>query len=60
MDRYIAEQNIMHFSSLLATELNEQERQCILRLLADKEAKLRSIEEERKEGRLFQGKKLDR
>jgi hypothetical protein len=43
MDRYIAEENIKHFRSLLATELNEQRRQCILSLLADEEAKLRLI-----------------
>ena len=43
MDRFIAEHNIEHFKSLLATELDEAGRQCILRLLAEEEGKLRSI-----------------
>jgi hypothetical protein len=44
MDRYIAEHNIEHFKSLLTTERDEAKRQCILRLLSEEEAKLRSIE----------------
>ncbi len=44
MDRYIAEHNIEHFRSLLATDPDEAKRQYILRLLVEEEAKLRSIE----------------
>jgi hypothetical protein len=50
MDRFIAQQNIEHYGRLLATELNEQKRQTIVNLLANEEAILRSIEEERKHG----------
>jgi len=50
MDRFIAQQNIEHYRRLLATDLNEQKRQTILNLLANEEATLRSIEEERKHG----------
>jgi hypothetical protein len=46
MKRFIAEQNIEHFRRLLATELSEQRRQCVLQLLAEEEAKLYSVEEE--------------
>jgi hypothetical protein len=44
MDRYIAELNIEHYKTLLENECNEKKRQCVQRLLADEEAKLRSIE----------------
>jgi hypothetical protein len=50
MDRFIAEQNIEHYRRLLAGELGEPKRQCILHLLADEEAKLREIEVRRKQG----------
>jgi hypothetical protein len=56
MDRFIAQQNIQHFRSLLATELNEQKRQSILHMLSDEEAKLRSIEKEHKHGQPLQPK----
>lgn len=56
MDRFIAQENIRHFRSLLATELNEQKRQSILHLLSDEEAKLRSIEKEHKHGQPLQPK----
>jgi hypothetical protein len=46
MKRFVAEQNIEHFRRVLATELGEQRRQCVLQLLAEEEAKLYSIEDE--------------
>jgi len=50
MDRFIAEANIEHFKSLLAIELDGTRKQCILHLLAEEEAKLRSIERKQNEG----------
>jgi len=50
MDRFIAQQNIEHYRRLLATELNEHKRQTILNLLANEEATLRLIEDERRYG----------
>jgi len=57
MERFIAEQNIENFKRLLSTELDEQKRQCIRRLLADEEAKLRSLEGDRKGGSRFEAKR---
>ena len=56
MDRFVAEQNIEHFRRLLEIERNEQEKQSLLRLLADHEAKLRAIEKEERERRVFSGR----
>lgn len=56
MDRFIAEQNIEHYRRLLATDLTEHKRRSILNLLADEEAKLRSIEEKPRQGHPFQPK----
>ena len=52
MDRYIAQQNIEHYKRLLAAEANDEKRQTVLHLLANEEATLRLIEEERKHGHL--------
>ena len=52
MRRFVAEQNIEHFRSLLATEQSEPAKQRIQRLLADEEAALRAIEKEERQGRL--------
>jgi hypothetical protein len=52
MQRFIAEQNIAHFRTLLATQQSEQEKQRIQRLLTDEEAKLRAIEKEERQARL--------
>ena len=43
MDRVIAELNVKHFKKLLEDNLEEPKRQCVFRLLADEEAKLRLI-----------------
>lgn len=51
MQKFIAEQNIEHFRTLLATQQSEQEKQRIQRLLTDEEAKLRAIEREERRGR---------
>ncbi len=56
MKRFIAEQNIEHFRRLLATELSESKRQCVLGLRADEEAKLRSIEAEERQSLLHHPK----
>jgi hypothetical protein len=51
MQRFVTEQNIEHFKTLLATERSEDERQRIQRLLADEETTLRTIEKEERQGR---------
>ena len=43
MDRTVAHLNIGHYRKLLAQEMDEAKRQTILRLLADEEAKLASL-----------------
>lgn len=40
MDRTVADLNIAHFKTLLATETDPVKRQTIARLLAEEEAKL--------------------
>ena len=42
MDRFVAKANIEHFRRKLAQETNETERQKLIRLLAEEEAKLAS------------------
>ena len=58
MDRYIAEHNIQHFKSLLATELEEAKKRCIQRLLAEEEAKLQSMKQQ--ESHFVRAKELGR
>jgi hypothetical protein len=55
MDRFVAKANIEHFRRKLAQETNETERQKLMRLLAEEEAKLASIEKppDRKRAQLF-------
>ena len=48
MDRTVAHLNVEHFRHLLERETDESKRQMILRLLAEEEAKLRKINEDRK------------
>jgi hypothetical protein len=43
MARSIAQLNVEHYRSLLATEVDESKRQSILRLLAEEEAKLTEL-----------------
>ena len=43
MDRTVAHFNIEHYRKLLTQEMNEIKRQTILRLLAEEEAKLASL-----------------
>jgi hypothetical protein len=45
MDRTVARLNIEHYRRLLATETDETRRQTLTRLLAEEEAKLRSLPE---------------
>jgi hypothetical protein len=47
MDKFVAKANIEHFRKKLAHETNESERQTLMRLLAEEEAKLASIESQR-------------
>ncbi len=56
MNRFIAEQNIEHFRKLLGTEMTEEKRLCVLGLLAEEEAKLRSIEAEERRTLQSRGK----
>ncbi len=44
MDKFIARANIAHYREKLATETDETERQTVLRLLAEEEAKLATLE----------------
>ena len=43
MDRTVAHLNIEHYRKLLAQEMDETRRQTILRLLAEEEAKVASL-----------------
>jgi hypothetical protein len=45
MKRTVARLNIEHYQRLLATETDETKRQTLMRLLAEEEAKLRSLPE---------------
>jgi hypothetical protein len=45
MDRTVARLNIEHYKRLLATETDETKRQTLTRLLAEEEAKFRSLPE---------------
>lgn len=44
MEKAIARHNIEHFRKLLASEADEAKRQTLLRLLAEEEAKLATLE----------------
>ncbi len=44
MDKFVARQNIQHYREKLATEMDEERRRLLLRLLADEEAKLATLE----------------
>lgn len=45
MDKFITRLNIEHYRKKLAAEQDEPKRQALLRLLADEEAKLASLED---------------
>jgi hypothetical protein len=47
MAKRVVELNIEHYKGLLATETDDAKRETITRLLAEEEAKLRSITEKR-------------
>lgn len=51
MDRTIAQLNIAYFRRKLATERDEAKRQTLLRLLAEEEAKLATLNERSEEKR---------
>ncbi len=44
MDKFVARLNIEHYRKRLVTGLDETDRQAILRLLADEEARLAALE----------------
>jgi hypothetical protein len=44
MDKFIARANISHLRDKLATEQDEAKRQMLLRLLAEEQAKLATLE----------------
>lgn len=44
MDRFIAQANIAHLRDKLASEQDEGQRQTLIRLLAEEEAKLAKLE----------------
>jgi hypothetical protein len=46
MERFIARANIAHLQDKLAVEQDERQRQTLMRLLADEEAKLAKLEKE--------------
>jgi hypothetical protein len=48
MDRTVARLNVEHYTRLLETETDETRRKMIVRLLAEKEAKLKRISGPRK------------
>jgi hypothetical protein len=43
MERFVAEQNILHFRRLLGDKLTPDERTALEQLLAEEEAKLRAL-----------------
>jgi hypothetical protein len=47
MDKFVAKANIDHFRKKLAQETDESERQTLMRLLSEEEAKLASIDSNR-------------
>ena len=47
MDRFVARVNIQHIRDQLATEQDEVKRQTLLRILAEQEAKLAALENNR-------------
>ena len=51
MNRDIAQLNITHFRELLAKETDEEKRGTLARLLAEEEAKLKSLDEARAKSR---------
>jgi ABC-type Zn uptake system ZnuABC Zn-binding protein ZnuA len=50
MDKRVAELNIEHFKRMLTSETDPKKRETITQLLAEEEAKLRKINEDRKRG----------
>jgi hypothetical protein len=44
MDRFVARLNIDHYRELLAKETDEAQRQRLVRLIAEEEAKLKAAE----------------
>jgi hypothetical protein len=44
MDKFIARANIAHYRERLTTEADDKERQMLMRLLAEEEAKLAALE----------------
>jgi hypothetical protein len=46
MEKFIARENIAHLRDKLATEQDEAKRQILLRLLAEQEAKLATLDSE--------------
>jgi len=51
MDRAVARLNIEHYRKLLANETDETRRQMLMRLLAEEEAKLASMDHPAKKRR---------
>ncbi len=51
MDRFIARANIAHLRHKLAAEQDEKQRQTLLHLLAEEEAKLAKLEEDQSKGK---------
>ncbi len=56
MDRTVAGLNIEHYRKLLRTDLDEQKRRTVEKLLADEEAKLAAIDAKRKQQKLRSGR----
>jgi hypothetical protein len=51
MDKFVARLNVEHYRNKIATETDEAQRQKLLRLLGEEEAKLAAIEAREKEKR---------
>jgi hypothetical protein len=43
MDKFVVRANIEHYRKLMATETDQAKREALARLLAEEEAKLRSL-----------------
>lgn len=56
VDRTVAGLNIEHYRKLLRTDLDEQKRRTVEKLLADEEAKLAAIDAKRKQQKLRSGR----
>jgi hypothetical protein len=53
MERFIARADIAHLRDKLAVEEDERQRQTLMRLLADQEAKLAELEKEQPKEKRF-------